>query len=548
MNDVRSATVSFLFSDIEGSTRLLKQLRDRYGEALEEHQRILREAFGTHGGREIDTQGDAFFFAFDRARNALLAAADAQRTLARHDWPEGIQLRVRMGVHTGEAAVAGERYVGLAVHRAARICAAAHGGQVLVSQTTQNLVEDEEAELPGLTLRDLGQQRLKDLDRPVRLYQLEGPELLASFPPIRTAETPFAGREAELAAAAEAVVARRRLVLSRRSLIAAALVACIAVAAALAASRGGGSGASLVPANAVAAIDPATNKVVAHAGVGAQPPISQGPGSVATGRTIAIGDGSVWVANPNDRTISKIDPRTLKSTVIGGINGQIADLAVASDGAIWATLGIDGLARVDRSGSVEPVALPNSSGPAFVIAGIVPVNRRLWIGRGELGDLSVAAFDPAREQVTRSVRVGRNGGHSLAFGDGFVWVSDRFDATLTRIDPRTGRVEGAPTQIPSAGSLAVGAGKVWVADEIDGQLWWDDAKLAQPRGVTPVGTDPVSVAYGAGAVWVANYGDGTVSRIDPDTQKVVRTIKVAHHVASVAVGAGRVWVVVPPTS
>src|SRR5919204_3939194 len=295
MNDVRSATVSFLFSDIEGSTRLLKQLRGHYGEALEEHQRILREAFGTHGGREIDTQGDAFFFAFDRARNALLAAADAQRALARHDWPEGIQLRVRMGVHTGEAAVAGERYVGLAVHRAARICAAAHGGQVLVSQTTQNLVEDEEAELPGLTLRDLGQQRLKDLDRPVRLYQLEGSELLASFPPIRTAETPFAGREAELAAAAEAVVARRRLVLSRRSLIAAALVACIAVAAALAASRGGGSGASLVPANAVAAIDPATNKVVAHAGVGAQPPISQGPGSVATGRTIAIGDGSVAV-------------------------------------------------------------------------------------------------------------------------------------------------------------------------------------------------------------------------------------------------------------
>src|ERR671935_2018472 len=198
MNDVRSATVSFLFSDIEGSTRLLKQLRDRYGEALEEHQRILRETFGTHGGREIDTQGDAFFFAFDRARNALLAAADAQRTLARHDWPEGIQLRVRMGVHTGEAAVAGERYVGLAVHRAARICAAAHGGQVLVSQTTQNLVEDQE-ELGELDFADLGPRTLKDFDRPVRIYQLLGPGLRADFPEIRSGDEQSARGSARLA-------------------------------------------------------------------------------------------------------------------------------------------------------------------------------------------------------------------------------------------------------------------------------------------------------------------------------------------------------------
>jgi YVTN family beta-propeller protein len=548
MNDVRSATVTFLFSDIEGSTRLLKQLRDRYGQALEEHDRILREAFAAQGGREIDTQGDAFFIAFDRARDAILAAASAQRELAVHEWPAGATLRVRIGVHTGEAAVAGERYLGLAVHRAARICAAGHGGQVLISQTTQNLIEDEEEQLPGLALRDLGQQRLKDLDRPVRLYQLTGPGLSDSFPPIRTADTPFAGREAELAEAAEASVVRRRLPKSRRALLAATVFACIVLAALVIAATDmtGSGGAALVPPNSVAVIDPSAGQVVAHVGVGAQPPITEGPGTIATGRTIAIGDGSVWVANPNDQTISRIDPHSRKLETIGGINGDIEDLAVASDGAVWATLGSDGLARVARSGSVEPVSLPNPSGPAFSFAGIVPGPGGLWIGRSELGELSVAKFDPATDQVVRTVTVGQDGGRSLALGGGYVWVTDRADSTLTRLDALTSKSIGSPARIASAGSVAVGAGKVWVTDEIDGQLWWDDTKFAQPPGTTAVGPKPVSVAYGAGSVWVADYGDGTVSRVDPNTQSVVKTIKVGAHVSALAVGAGRVWVVVPP--
>jgi class 3 adenylate cyclase len=207
MPKARSTTITFLFTDIEGSTRLLKQLRERYGETLTQHQRLLREAFGAHGGRELDTQGDAFFVAFDRAKDAVLAAAAAQQALASHSWPDGTPVRVRIGIHTGEAVVSGEKYVGLAVHRAARICAAARGGQVLVSQTTQNLLADEEDELPGLTLRDLGLEQLKDLDRPVRVYQLEGPRLAASFSEPRTTEAAeardsrgiFVGRERELA-------------------------------------------------------------------------------------------------------------------------------------------------------------------------------------------------------------------------------------------------------------------------------------------------------------------------------------------------------------
>src|SRR6266487_3118104 len=168
-------TVTFLFTDIEGSTRLLKQLRDRYGELLSEHQRILREAFAEHGGHEIDTQGDSFFVAFRRAKDAVAAAVTSQRRLAERAWPEGAELRVRMGIHTGEPAVGGERYVGLGVHRAARICAAGHGGQVVVSQTSRELLRDDP--LPEVSLRDLGAHQLKDLDEPEHLYQLVAPGL-----------------------------------------------------------------------------------------------------------------------------------------------------------------------------------------------------------------------------------------------------------------------------------------------------------------------------------------------------------------------------------
>ena len=184
MADLPSGAVTFVFTDIEGSTRLVRQLRDRYAEALAEHQRLVRAAFTEHGGHEIDTQGDAFFYAFGSAHEAVLAAVEAQLALSSHPWPDESQLKVRIGVHTGAAEPANGRYTGLAVHRAARICAAGHGGQILVSQATQSLIEDEEEHL-AVSLRDLGDQRLKDIDRPVRLYQVVAPGLPAEFPPLR---------------------------------------------------------------------------------------------------------------------------------------------------------------------------------------------------------------------------------------------------------------------------------------------------------------------------------------------------------------------------
>ena len=177
MSGLPGGAVTFLFTDIEGSTRLVKALRERYGQVLGEHRRLVRAAIAGHTGYEVDTQGDAFFVAFGSEKQAVLCALEIQRTLAAHQWPAGASVRVRIGIHTGHA-VPGERgYTGLAVHRAARICAAAVGGQVLVSQATQTIIEDEEEEEPGFTLVDLGERTLKDLDRPVRLFQLAAPGL-----------------------------------------------------------------------------------------------------------------------------------------------------------------------------------------------------------------------------------------------------------------------------------------------------------------------------------------------------------------------------------
>jgi predicted ATPase len=206
MRQLPTGTVTFLFTDIEGSTRLLHELGERYAEALAEHRRLLREVFGRHGGVEVDTQGDAVFVAFARARDALAAAQQAQQELE-----EG-PIRVRIGLHTGEPVVTDEGYVGIDVHRAARLAAAGHGGQVLLSQTTRDLLASE------FELRDLGEHRLKDLAEPERLYQLGDSE----FPPLKSLNqsnlpvqpTPLVGREDELAEVLELVHTHRLVTLT----------------------------------------------------------------------------------------------------------------------------------------------------------------------------------------------------------------------------------------------------------------------------------------------------------------------------------------------
>src|SRR6266498_161692 len=201
-----SGTVTFLFTDIEGSTRLLQQLGEDYTALIADHDQLLREASEMYNGHVMGTQGDSFFVAFSRAMDAIHAVIHTQRALAAHAWTNGVSVRVRMGLHTGEPQISESGYVGIDVHRAARIAAAAHGGQVLISQTTCNLVQNELPE--GVKLRDLGEHRLKDLRQPKHLYQLVIDGLATDFPPIKSLDallnnlpiplTSFIGRQKEL--------------------------------------------------------------------------------------------------------------------------------------------------------------------------------------------------------------------------------------------------------------------------------------------------------------------------------------------------------------
>jgi predicted ATPase/class 3 adenylate cyclase len=201
---VATGTVTLLFTDIEGSTKLLRQLGDRYHGVLGDHHRLLREAFQARGGSEVDTAGDGLFYVFPSARAAIAAAVAGQRALGGQDWPADV--RVRMGIHTGEPLSGDGGFVGLDVHRASRICGAGHGGQVVVSKTTRDLADGDLPE--EVSLVDLGEFQLKDLPAPDRLFQVVAPGLGREFPPLRSIDsrpnnlprqlTTFVGRQREI--------------------------------------------------------------------------------------------------------------------------------------------------------------------------------------------------------------------------------------------------------------------------------------------------------------------------------------------------------------
>src|SRR4051812_22087246 len=258
---------------MEGSTRLLSAVgRERYGQVLAEHHRLLRAAFEEHRGIEVDTQGDAFFVVFRTAADAVAAAVAAQRALAGHEWPEGVEVRIRMGLHSGEALLEGNHYVGVAVHRAQRVSSAAHGGQILVSNSTRELVADE---LPAgvVVLRDLGLQQLKDLDRPEHVFQLEAEGLPRAFPPIR-------GKP-------PAPTGLRRWIPHTRWGRAAAAVAVLVVAAAILGgillTGGDDESLALGSEDALAVVDPGSAEVKDRFAAGATP------------SAVAVGEGAVWV-------------------------------------------------------------------------------------------------------------------------------------------------------------------------------------------------------------------------------------------------------------
>jgi peptide/nickel transport system substrate-binding protein len=484
VDELPIGTVTFLFTDIEGSTRLLKQLGpDPYGEALDDHRRILREVFDEHEGREIDTQGDSFFVAFRRAKDCVAAAIAGQRRLAEHSWPSGADLRVRMGIHTGEPAMGGERYVGMGVHRAARICAAGHGGQILLSQTTRELLRDDP--LPEVTVLDLGEHQLKDMDEPERVYQLVAPGLAQDFPPLKTAAPPpFEGREDELAQATSAELTRSWRRPARGTLIIATFAAAaIGTAAGVLLTQGGGSTAGAgIRADAVGEIDPGSGRVASEIPVGSAP------------AEVAVGANALWVTNTNENTVTRIDFATDNRQTIPV--GAGPEGVAFGGGAVWVANGLEG-----------------------TVSRIAPATNR---------------------QVGDPIFTG-NGPRGVAYGDGAVWVTNSVDGTVTRIDPTGKRaVKTFPAAIGAAG-VAVGFGRVWIASPPTASVVALDSRSPQVLNPIPVGGEPSAVAIGRNVVWVANRADGTVSRIDPRNLKVTGT-PVGPEPEAIAATRGEAWV------
>lgn len=523
MSDLPRGTVTFLFTDIEGSTRLLQHLgRDRYDEVLGVHRDVLEAAFAAHEGRVVDTQGDSFFVAFRTAADAVAAAVDAQRELAAQSWPEAAAVRVRMGLHTGEPKVGAERYVGVGVHKAARIGAAGHGGQVLLSSTTKELAGEE---LPtDISIRDLGERRLKDLEQPERIFQLEIAGLQSEFAQLRTLDVELARK-------------RRRMYAGSALIGVAAAAVAIPVFALGAGSSGGGE---VVSGNSVAIIDPGSDRVIGQVAVGAQP------------GAIAYGPGGLWVSNLDDQTVSHVDPKSDRAVRAIPMGEPVEAIAVGRR-SVWA------LSVVPN----QSFARLRQIDPRFdTIAKTTRVQAGALLGGGGLGnDAAVAVGGDTvwagtdsglleRLDLSGKIKTSLDTGNSpvaIAVGAGGVWVADPYSDNVARIDPATDLVS-APIPVGNGpGAIAVGANAVWVANSLDDAVVRIDPNTNAVTNTVDVGRSPSGLAFGDGAVWVANSGDGTVSRIDPHTYAVT-TIPVGGSPQAIAVGGGRVWVTVQPAA
>ena len=540
MRDATRATATFLFTDIEGSTHLLTTYRDAYASILADHHAILREAFSAHGGREVDNQGDSFFVAFTGAKDAVLAAADGQRALASHVWPGGANVRVRMGIHTGEADLTVDRYVGLSVHRAARISALGHGGQVLVSPTTAGLLEDE-ATLPGISLRSLGEYRLKDIERPIRILQLDVDGLRSRFPPLKSAR--------------RAPSRRRRIGLAALGLSG---LAAIGVAAVWATREEPPP--EVVP-NSLVRLDPNTLEPTAvfPIGSGADTVISSG-GYLWVMHHVLRDTDSAAVRDAGDHTITRVDPSTAQVTVLGG-GLSPCGLTTDPSGDVWvANCFASGsgptanVVRVDAA-SLEFEAtwpVPSGDGP---IRGLAYGGGSLWLSDAFNGEIqpppySVTQLDP-QTGASRSIAI-EEFGVPLAWSEGYgdLWIAHFELGSLSQLHAATGEVKTTGKVAINPVSPIVDGDTVWVGDWSVPQVIRIPAVGAGEARSIPLPGENIGifsvvwqVDAGAGAIWAATPRLGAVWKIDPGDDTVTR-IPFPYPPGGVAADGDAVWVTV----
>ena len=501
---------------------------------------ILREAFSAYGGREVDNQGDSFFVAFTRAKDAVLAAADGQRALASHDWPGGASVRVRMGIHTGEADLTVDRYVGLSVHRAARISALGHGGQVLVSPTTAGLLEDE-AMLPGISLRRLGEYRLKDIERPIRIFQLDVDGLRSRFPPLKSAR-----RERS----------RRR----RIGLAAFALPALAAIGVAVVWATREEPPPEVVP-NSLVRLDPNTLEPtdVFPIGSGADTVISSG-GYLWVVHHVLRDSESAAVRDAGDHTITRVDPSTGQVTVLGG-GLSPCGLTADPSGDVWvANCFASGSGRTANVVRIDAASLefeatwpvPSVDGP---IRALVYGGGSLWLSDVFSGEIppppySVTQLDP-QTGVPSSIAI-EHFGAQLAWSEGYgdLWIAHFDLGTLSQLHAATGENVMTGKVAINPVSPIVDGDTVWVGDWSRPQVVRIPAVGAGEARTISLPAENVGlhsvvwqVDAGAGAVWAASPRLGMVWKIDPDDDAVTR-IPMPYPPGGVAADADAVWVTV----
>jgi streptogramin lyase len=445
-----------------------------------------------------------------------------------------------MGIHTGEADLTVDRYVGLSVHRAARICAVGHGGQVLVSQTTASHLEDDEEDIPGIALKDLGEHRLKDISRPVRLYQLDIDGLRTAFPPLAISDRPKPDRRKRLALAAAAAV-----------LVAGAIALALALVS-------GGKSPPVVLANSLVSVDPKTMKPTKVVSIGSAPDIVVAAGGFLWVTHHILRDvNSPLIRNAGDRTLTRYDPSTGDVVVVGG---GLAPCGLTADpsGDVWvANCYASGgpsadVVRIDASTLEFKATWRVPAGTGFY-RGLAYGGGSLWVA-APFEDTSANGYrltevDP-RTGAQRSIKL-NNPAASLAWSEGYgdLWMSNFDYGTLSRMHAATRvmkRVDGVAT---NPGQLVVDGDIVWVGD-------WAAPRVvrlsavgsSKPRTISlPVNNTTAgvwNVAASADAVWATTPRAGALWRIDPETNDVTR-ITIPHLPSWVTVDAnGELWLTV----
>jgi class 3 adenylate cyclase len=494
--------VTIMHTDVEGSTELTTRLGDAAARSVLEHTKgLVREQVEAGGGREIDAVGDASMSTFTSTRDAIACAMAIQRVIDEQERADpDSTLRVRVGLNVGEVLERDGHPFGAAVNAGARVMSKADGGEILVSEMVRQLA----GTIPGVEYRDRGRHSFKGWDERWRLYEV------VWWSP---AQPPEPRR------------ARPRRRVGRRALLAVVLLVALGVAVAVAAILLGGSGGPAglprIDRQSAGLIEPASGKIVAEVAVGPEP------------RAIAVGGGSVWVANEGNETVTRIVSSSRKTTTIT-LQGHPTGLTFAA-GAVWAATIEGGLIRIDPkfNSSADPV---NVSGRVAGPPSVVSAGGSLWVSAPNTTLVRIGIVSGSQKSFIPDTGVDG----PLASGDGALWAAA--EGFVAPINPVTGLASGAAVRLNGVSSaLTYGGGALWTVSAAPDDLQRVDPGSGSVTNTIAVGRNPTGVAVGSGFVWVTNGSDGTLTRVDLGGS-AKKTIRVGGSPAAVAAAPDGIWV------